>query len=174
MLNTDNVFPDRKELVKRKSYRDSIIESAKSIDIEKIDYSKVDFNPQNKIVEQQKVYFWIRIYLKEEIEIKPDTDITITYLPTEEFIQAKFICFAKKGLDKNGNSEVVDYNPEDDKKVLCLMIDSERIDKNSDDIPFLRSLFRISRWYEAQILRHAELKIEDSTGRILDFYDIDL
>ena len=80
MLNTDNVFPDRKELAKRRSYRDNIIEQAKSIDVEKIDYNGVIFDPQNQIIEEQKVYFWIRIYLKEEVDVEPNTDITIAKL----------------------------------------------------------------------------------------------
>ncbi len=173
MINTEGVFPDRKELVKRRSYRDSIIESAKSIDLEKIDYSNVDFNPQNKIVEQQKVYFWIRIYLKEEIDIQPNTDVTITYLSSEESLVAKFICYAKKGHEKDLEQNVVNYNTEDDKRILCLMVDSDRIDRNSDDIPFLRTLFRISRWYQPQILRLSELRITDTSDREFEFYDID-
>ena len=173
MLDTNNVFPDRKDLVKRKSYRDNIIESAKSIDIEKIDYANVDFNAQNRVTEQQKVYFWIRIYLKDEMNIDPNTDITLTYTPDSESLQAKFICYAKKGHEKNTQENVVNYNPEDDKRILCLMVDADRIDKHSDDIPFIRTLFRISRWYQPQILRLSEIKITDSNDRDFEFYDID-
>lgn len=172
MLDTDNVFPDRKELAKR-SYRDSIIESAKSIDVEKIDYKNVDFGPQNKVVEEQKVYFWIRVYLKEDTEIEPGTDITITYTPNEESLVAKFICYAKKGHEKDKQQDVVNYNSEDDKRILCLMVDADRIDKKSEDIPFIRTLFRISRWYQPQILRLSEFKITDSSEIELEFYDID-
>lgn len=173
MINTDGVFPDRKELAKRRSYRDSIIETAKNIDVDKIDYSNVDFDPQNKIVEQQKVYFWIRIYLKEELDIQPNTDVTITYLPSEESLVAKFICYAKKGHEKDMAQNVVNYNPEDDKRILCLMVDADRIDKYSNDIPFIRSLFRVSRYYQPQILRLSELKITDSESREFEFYEID-
>lgn len=173
MLNSDNVFPDRKELAKRRSYRDSIIETAKNIDVEKIDYKNVDFGPQNKIIEEQKVYFWIRVYLKEEIDVEPNTDITITYLPTEESLVAKFICYAKKGHEKDRQQDVVNYNPEDDKRILCLMVDADRIDKKSEDIPFIRSLFKISRWYSPQILRLSEFKITDTSEREFEFYEID-
>lgn len=173
MLDTENVFPDRKELAKRRSYRDSIIEQAKSIDVEKIDYNNVDFGPQNKVVEEQKVYFWIRIYLKDEIEISPNTDVTFTYLPDNESLVAKFICYAKKGHEKDKQQDVVNYNPEDDKRILCLMVDADRIDKKSEDIPFIRTLFRISRWYTPQILRLSEFKITDSSEREFEFYDID-
>jgi hypothetical protein len=173
MLDTNNVFPDRKDLVQRRSYRDNIIESAKSIDVEKIDYTNIDFNPQNQIIEQQKVYFWIRIYLKDELDIEPNTDITLTYTPENESLQTKFICYAKKGHEKNAQENVVNYNPEDDKRILCLMVDADRIDKHSDDIPFIRTLFKISRWYQPQILRLSEIKITDSNERDFEFYDID-
>lgn len=173
MLDTDNVFPDRKELAKRRSYRDSIIETAKNIDVEKIDYNGAIFNPQNQIIEEQRVYFCIRIYLKEEVDIQPNTDITITYQPTEEFLVAKFICYAKKGHEKDKQQDVVNYNPEDDKRILCLMVDADRIDKKSEDIPFIRSLFKISRYYQPQILRLSDFKITDTTDREFEFYEID-
>lgn len=173
MLDTDNVFPDRKDLAKRRSYRDSIIEQAKSIDVEKIDYNNVDFGPQNKVVEEQKVYFWIRVYLKEDTEIEPGTDMTIYYTPSEESLVAKFICYAKKGHEKDKQQDVVNYNPEDDKRILCLMVDADRIDKKSEDIPFIRTLFRISRYYQPQILRLSEFRITDSSEREFEFYDID-
>jgi hypothetical protein len=173
MLDTDNVFPDRKELAKRRSYRDNIIETAKNIDVEKIDYKNVDFGPQNQIIEQQKVYFWIRIYLKEEMDVQPNTDITLTYTPENESLQTKFICYAKKGHEKDKQQDVVNYNSEDDKRILCLMVDADRIDKHSDDIPFIRTLFKITRWYQPQILRLSEIKITDSNDRDFEFYDIE-
>lgn len=173
MLDTDNVFPDRKELAKRRSYRDNIIEQAKSIDVEKVDYKNVDFGPQNKVIEEQKVYFWIRIYLKEEVDVQPNTDITITYQPSEESLVAKFICYAKKGHEKDKQHLVVNYNTEDDKRILCLMVDADRINKKSEDIPFIRSLFKISRYYQPQILRLSEFKITDTEDREFEFYDID-
>ena len=52
------------------------------------------------------------------------------------------------------------------------MIDSERIDKNSNDIPFIRSLFRISKYYDPQVLRLAELPISLPDGTLIEYYDI--
>jgi hypothetical protein len=167
----ENPFPkDRKQI--RKSWRDNIIHDIKSVDVDKIDYKGAIFKPRAEIKEKQKVFFWIRVYLNEEIDIKPETDITITYAETGEKLVAKFICYAKKGLNQDGGEEVVNYNPEDDKKVLCLMIDSERIDKNSDDIPFIRSLFKISRYYQPQVLRLADLPISLPDGTLLNYFDI--
>lgn len=164
-------FPDRKEI--QKNYVNSLVEQAKSIDLDKIDYSDVDFKPRNKIVESQKVYFWIRVYLNEEIDINPDTTVNIEYTGSGEKLETKFICYAKKGAEQNMDENVINYNPEDDKRILCLMIDSERVNNNSEDIPFIRTLFRIGKYYQAQILRNSDLLVSDSSGNKLEFFDID-
>jgi len=166
-----NPFLDRKEI--RKSYIDSLIDQASSIDLDKVDFSNVDFNPRNQVVEKQKVYFWIRLYLHDEIDINVDTDITLTYRESGEKLVTKFICFAKKGIDKNMNEMVINYNPEDDRKILCLMIDADKIDNDGNDIPFIRTLFRTSKWFTPQILRKSDLVINDASGNELNFYDID-
>lgn len=163
-------FPDRKEIITSHS---SIIEEIKSLDVQNVNFSDTDFKPRTKIVEEQKVYFWIRVYLKHETQINPDTKVLIKYLPSGEQLETKFICYAKKGADKNLDENVINYNPEDDRRILCLMIDSEKINKNSEDIPFIRTMFRISKWYSPQILRHSELEVIDSTGKTLDYFDID-
>jgi hypothetical protein len=168
---TNNPFPERTQI--QKSYVDGIVEQAKSIDLDKVDYANVDFKPRAEITEKQKVYFWIRVYLHNEIDIKPDTDVSIQYVSSGEKLITKFICFAKQGINKDMEENVINYNPEEDKKVLCLMIDSERIDNNSDDIPFIRTLFRIGKYYTPQILRNSDMLISDSSGNKLDFYDID-
>jgi hypothetical protein len=169
-VTTENFFPDRKEI--KKTYVDNIIEQAKLIDVEKIDDTKSEFKPRNQIIEEQKVYFWIRVYLHDEVSIEPNTDVTITYRESGEKLTTKFICYAKKGAEKNQDENVINYNPDEDKKVWCLMIDADRIDKNSQDIPFIRSLFRISRWYSPQILRLIDLDISYNDTSI-SYYDID-
>lgn len=172
-FNTDP-FLDRKEIQKNYGgYVDGLTEQVKSIDLDKVNYSNVEFKPRNQIIEAQKVYFWIRVYLNEEVHIKPDTVVAITYGESGEKLETKFICYAKKGADKNMDENVINYNPEDNMKVLCLMIDSERIDKNSDDIPFIRTLFRIGKYYQPQILRTNDLLITSSDGMRLEFFDID-
>jgi hypothetical protein len=167
-----DVFPNRSQLVKS-SYLNNIIEQVKSVDLEKVDYGNVDFKPRSEITEKQKVYFWIRVYLNNEIDISVNTDVTIKYCESGELLVTKFICYAKQGLNKNMDENVINYNPDDDKKILCLMIDSDRIDSDSDDIPFLRTLFRISKYFTPQILRNSDLLISDSNSNKLDFYDID-
>ena len=172
----NNVFPDRKDLRKsiqtEKAIYDDIVDQAKKLNVEKINFDGEDFVPRAEIKQKQRVFFWIRVYLKEEINIELNTDVNIIWKETEK-ITTKFICYAKKGHEKNAQENVVNYNPEDDKRILCLMVDADRIDKHSDDIPFIRTLFKISRWYQPQILRLSEIKITDSNERDFEFYDID-
>lgn len=179
----DPNFPSRDELKNRQStlqstsYRDDIVSAIKDIDVSNVDFSQGDFKPRSVIAEKQKVYFWIRLYLKDESKnLQQNDDIVMKYVSSGEELEAKFICFAKQN-DKQTDSEdeeVVNYNPEDDTRVLCLMVDSERIDSNSEDIPFIRTLFRISKYYEYQLLKLTDITFTNKrTGESLDYYDVD-
>ena len=177
-LNIDNnIFPDRKNLKKviqeNKVLYDDIVEQAKKIELDRIDFAKEDFAPRSKIAQKQKVYFWIRVYLKEEIEITENTNIRFTWSPTGEGIDSKFICYAKKGLDRNSEEQVTNYNPEDDKKVLCLMVDEDRININNEDIPFIKTLFKIGRYYQDQVWKRDEMVLTKENGTELPWFDID-
>ena len=164
----NHIFPKREEIIQSK---------LSELDLDKIDFSKMSeehFKPKTDIIENQKIYFWIRIYLKDEIEISPDTKVKIKYVPEEEELETIFVCYSKKKGNHNFNKleEIVEYETEDDKKVLCLMVDSDRINKNSEDIPFIRTLFKISRWYYPQVFKLSDLEIS-SNGTLLNYYDIE-
>ncbi len=171
-------FPSRKEILDSKKnlqYRDKIIDQIKSVDVEKIDFSQGNFRPRTQIVEKQKVFFWIRLFLKEEnISINPNDTITIEYLPSGEKLDVKFICYNKKGLNKNNREDITNYNSEDDKKVFCLMVDSDRINNDSEDIPFIRTLFKIGKYYDYQLLKRDELIFKNQkNGEIYEYYGVE-
>lgn len=170
--NLDINFPKRNDLNKN-GYLEKLSNDIMSVDVDKIDFEKADFSPRSKIIEKQRTYFWIRVYLNSEIKIVPNDDIFIKYIHSEEKLETKFICFGKKNLTKDANDEILNYDPEDDKKILCLMVDSDRINKNSEDIPFIRTLFKIGRYYEYQLMRRDELQILNSNNDVLEYYDID-
>lgn len=127
-----------------------------------------------EITEEQKIYFWTRIYLKDEnpvVEI--GDDITIEYTPTGEKLHTQFICYGKKGMEKDHDQEITNYDPEDDKKVICLMIDTKMVNLN-DDIPFIRTLFKTGYHYEYQLVKREELLfVHDKSGTNLDYFDTD-
>lgn len=160
-------------MIVKSDYRDQLLEAIKSIDTEGLS-DEIEIVSTSKIIEEQKIYFWIRLYLSEEDQnIQIGDDIVITYNPSGEELVTKFICYGKSGLERDHNGEVINYNPDDDKKVLCLMVDENFINY-SEEIPFIRTLFKTGRHYEYQLMRRDELLfINKRNGFILDYYDCD-
>ncbi len=155
------------------SYRKSIIDAIKLLDTEDLT-DVVDKSPTIEVKEKQKVYFWIRLYIKEPNEnIQIGDDISITWKPSGEKLTTKFFTYGKKGSDKEHNDDIVNYNPEEDKKILCLMIEESSVNFN-DEIPFIRTLFKNGYHFEYQLVRRDELVfINDRTGEILDYIECD-
>ena len=173
-LGVDNVFfPDRKSIVRSDAHLDNIVEKAKKIDVDKVNFQGEDFQPLTKIIQKQRSYIWIRLYVKEEIDINPETKINFVYNDGQEIIETYFMYFGKKGLERNQDGEIVNFNPEDDKKILCLMMDVERIDYNNHDIPYMKTLFKLGKYYKPDYIRKNDFSfvLEDETN--LNFYDID-
>lgn len=120
----------------------------------------------------EKIYFWTRLYLKDE---NPNIEIgdwvNITYTTSGEKLKTQFFAYGKTGLDKNHQDELINFNSEDDKKVLCFMVDEKFINE-SDEIPFIRTLFKLGRHYEYQLVKRDELQfVVEKNGIILDYYD---
>jgi hypothetical protein len=163
-------FPDRSEIKKRfekvsvetSDYQTDLLNKLQGI-VEKADVEKWGDVPDIKIqqTEKQKEYFWIRIYLKEEDDKLNKGDIvTLTHTPTNEKIDMIFGAYEKEGLNRDYTDEVINYSTKDDKKILCCMIDLDRVNKESDDIPKLRTFFRNSRYYEENLFFKTDIKVE--------------
>jgi hypothetical protein len=74
---------------------------------------------------------------------------------------------------KDNGDLITQYNSEDDKKVLCLMIDEKLVNWNKE-ILFIRTLFKTGRHYEFQLVKRDELQfIIDKNNIILDWFDSD-
>ena len=156
-------------------YLENLVEQVKSLDTADLsDEISKEEQEIKQVVEEQKVYFWIRLYLKEEdSNLEIGDDISIKWTPTGEELKTKFICFGKTGLQKDYDEEIVNYNSEDDKKVLCLMVDEGQVNYN-EDIPFVRTLFKVGRHFEYQLVKRSELLfVNDRNGMILDYFDCD-
>lgn len=154
-------------------YREQLLEKIRQIDSEGLS-DEIEIVSSSKVIEEQKIYFWIRLYLSEEDNnIQIGDDIVIHYTPSGEELITKFVCYGKSGLQKDHNGEVINYNPDDDKRILCLMID-ERVVNFSDEIPFIRTLFKTGYHYEYQLVKRSELiYVNKRNGVILDYYDCD-
>lgn len=150
-------------------YKD-LIERIKEIDTQDLT-DDVDDSPKMEIIEKQKVYHWIRLFLKEElVDIKEGDDFEICYLKSNEKLLTKFIAFGKKNLNRDLDEEIVNYDPEDDKKVLTLMVDSELLESN--EIPFIRTLFKTSSYYQFQVYKRADLTFTNKrTNEVVDYID---
>lgn len=153
-------------------YKEGLIESIKKLDTNGIT-DEVQ-NPISKTIEEQKIYFWIRLYLKDELlDLNPGDDIIIKWTPSGEELTTKFICFGKEGLQRDQDDQVVNWNPEDDKKILCLMVD-ERVVNLSEEMPFIRTLFKTGRHYEYQLVRREELIfINKRNNQQIEYIDCD-
>ena len=153
------------------NYLDEIINTIKSIDTKKL--SDDITTPEVSIIETQKIYLWIRLYLKEEVDIIDGDDYIMEYSPSGENIIAKFISYGKKNLHRDELDQIVNFDPEVDKKVLCLMVDENEINTRKD-IPFIRTLFKVSKFYEFQVIRRSDLTFKNlRTNTIVDYIDCD-
>lgn len=153
---------------------DSLVEQIKTIKTEEVKNWDSNTDPVMNVVEQQKVYIWIRLYLKDELtSTQIGDDISMVYKPSGEKLSTKFICYGKTGLTKDHDDmeKIINFNPEDDKKELCLMVDESTINKG-DGIPFIKTLFKTSIHYQYQLVRRDELIfVNDRTGEVLDYFD---
>ncbi len=153
---------------------DLLVEQIKSINTEEVKNWTETEDISSKVVEEQKIYFWIRLFLKEEVsDLEIGDDINIKWVDSGEILETKFICYGKTGLSKNHDDleKITNFNPEDDKKILCLMVD-ERVVNTSEEIPFIRTLFKNGRHYEYQILKRDELLfINNRTNQSLEYFD---
>jgi hypothetical protein len=135
-------FPDRKTLNKPKLVEEDGFDRDLSV----------------SILEKQKEFMWTRVYLKEDLEISPEDIIKISYQDNES-IELQFICYNKKDSNKDTLESITEYNTEDDMKVLCLKVDVDLIELDSEHIPFIRSLFKKSKWHQRQIFRKEDLRV---------------
>jgi len=173
-LFVDNVsFPDRKSIIKSDTHLNNIVEEVKKIDVNKVSFEGEDFQPHSKIIQKQRVFFWIRLYIKEEFDIKPETKIIIDYQNGKEQLETHFMYFGKKGLERDKDGEIVNFNPEDDKKIWCLMIDAERIDINNSDIPYIKTLFPLGRYFKPDYIRKVDFEFLYNGEFPVPYYDID-
>lgn len=166
-------FPDRKELTNKKiqelKKKGLLMDENPNKYVEEDGF---DRSVEMEVTEDSRSYSWTRLYLSEEVDIEKGDVVTLTYQPTGEQMELIFATYNKSSLTKDKYGEdVVDYNPEDDKKVLCLMVDIDEVNNNIE-IPFLRTLFKASKWYDHQLLKRNDLKFEVN-GEELDYYSVD-
>lgn len=155
------------------NYLERLIEDIKSISTQEISDSPENESPNVRVLEPQRVFYWIRIYLKEEIDLVEGDYFKMEYLPSGENMTIKFITYGKKNIHKDQGDQIINYDPEVDKKHLCLIIDENEVNTRGD-IPFIRTLFKISKFYEFQVIRRTDLVFTNiRTGVSPEYVDCD-
>jgi hypothetical protein len=153
------------------SYLDNIIDEIKKIDIETVKDIEENITEVN-IIEKSKIYFWIRLFIKNELDFNSGDTITINWNIYDEKIDTKFLSYGKKGLEYDYDNQITQGTLEDDKKILVLMVDSEEVNY-SKDINHLRTLFKLSHHYQENIIKHDELDFLYNDNKI-EYYDLDI
>lgn len=154
-------FPERSNIINGSNYRENLLSQLKD-SLENADPNSWEDTRRIEIneVEKQKEFFWIRIYLKEEdTDLEKGDPMTISYKPTNESLEMVFGSYEKEGLNRDHDDEVINYVDKDNKKILCCMIDLNRINKESDDIPTIRTFFRNSRYYQEELYYKSDIII---------------
>lgn len=152
---------------------DNLVEKIKTINTEEVKDWYSNKGSDMKVIEEQKVYIWIRLYLKEESDVQIGDEIFMTYKPSGEELSTIFVWYDKKGIMKDHDEEIVNYTGEEDKKVLCLMVNQDIINKGID-IPFIKTLFKTSIHYQEQLMKRSDLLfINSRTDEYLDYFDCD-
>jgi len=151
---------------------DFVREQLKDLDTAELS-DDVSKDPEVEIT-PEKIYFWTRIYMKQENPSLEIGDvISMRHIPSGEEIKAQFFAYGKTGLERNHDDELINFDPEDDKKVICLMVEEKTINE-SEDIPFMRTLFKLGRHYEYNVIRRGDLHfINDRNGVMIEWYDCD-
>jgi hypothetical protein len=157
----------------KSDYRQQLVDIIRKIDTNDIS-DDVEVIATSKVVDEQKVYIWIRLHLNQENNnILPGDDVEIKWAPSGETLVTKFVCFGKSGLERDHLGQVTNYNPDDDRRILCLMVDENEINF-SNDIPFIRTLFKTGRHYDYQLVKRSELLfINKKNQQVLDYFDCD-
>jgi hypothetical protein len=157
----------------KSDYRQQLVDIIRKIDTNDIS-DDVEVIATSKVVDEQKVYIWIRLHLNQENNnILPGDDVEIKWVPSGETLVTKFVCFGKSGLERDHLGQVTNYNPDDDRRILCLMVDENEINF-SNDITFIRTLFKTGRHYDYQLVKRSELLfINKKNQQVLDYFDCD-
>lgn len=124
-------------------------------------------NLELKILQEQLEYYWIRVYTKEEYDLKPGTLFTLSHLPTGEQLELIFTNYDKVGKTGVQSQDLEEYEAEEDKKALCLLVNMTDLYKN-DDVNFIRTLFRNSKYYEERLLKRRDLVFETNFENLME------
>lgn len=152
------------------SLNKAVIEQIKDIDTSDIPTNVESGVPSSRVIEKQRTFIWIRVYLKEELtDIEVGDLYTITY--DDELLDCQFIAFGKSNILRDNDNNIINYDTDDDLKQLCMMVDQDSL---TSDIPFIRSLFRSTPYFQYQVYKRKDLVFNNTrTSENCDYIDVE-
>lgn len=175
-------FPNRKEILKDKLKKDDdsniyedLIDKVKSLNIDDVDFSESkNRRLSTDVIEKQKEYLWLRVYLKEDMEINVGDLYTLNYIPVNETLNLTFISYGKDSSVINVDNLISDnvisnYDSSENKKRLIFMVDKDELTLKINT----RKLFKNTIYYEDILLKRADLKLRDIELRDIEYVDMD-
>jgi hypothetical protein len=177
MGGIQEIMQKEENMINTTSLYESIVNMIKGIDDKTLSSIEKEGDAVSvKETEKTMTYFWIRIFLKEECGvITPGDLVDVTY--QDEKLEVIFSSYGRENTRSSSeiDDEVTEYVHEEDKKCLIFLVDEDKIRKDSEDIPFIRTLFRSSPWFELQVYRREELVFKNrKTGEVYEYVGADL
>lgn len=127
------------------------------------------------VIEEQKEFIWTRVYLNDEDDTLREGDtVYIKYNISGEILETTFGAYNKKNtlVDIDNDGVVTNYVTEDDRKCICLAVDINFINKLDNGIPYLRQLFKQSKFFTNELIRISEIDIYTDSKKF-EYYSID-
>ena len=175
-------FPKRIDLVKDKlhekkgsSVYDEIVEKIKSIDINNIEFKDGKRKIVSDVIEKQKEFLWLRVFLKDELGgINIGDEFTLSYILDNgdvENMTMEFISYGKNSLnvDSDYDNIISNYDSEFNNKKLIFMIDKDILIKKTN----IRKLFKNTVYYEDILLKRDSLLLLDNNESSIEYVDME-
>lgn len=175
-------FPKRKDLVKDKisnkdnnTIYDEIVEKIKSIDIDKIEFKDGKRKIVSDVIEKQKEFLWLRVFLKDELGgINIGDEFTLSYILDNgdvENMKMEFISYGKNSLnfDSDYDNIISNYDSEFNNKKLIFMVDKDILINNMN----IRKLFKNTIYYEDILLKRDSLLLLDNNESSIEYVDME-
>lgn len=171
------MFKPRKEIQREKKIKgivgtDEILNKLKNVNLNDISFGEdeEDYDILNQIVDKQLVFTWSRLLINEEIEdLQIGDEIIMSYKYSDLTLELKFGAFAKVTEVSSTEEGVTEYITEDDKRVLCLMVNEEYL--KDAKYSTISRLFKRSKFFEYLTIQKGDLVFKNKrTNEPIDFY----
>ncbi len=175
-------FPKRKDLIKEKlttsdnsDIYDEIVEKIKSIDINKIEFKDGKRKIVSDVIEKQREFLWLRVFLKEELNnINVGDEFTLRYELDNgdvENMTLEFISYGKNilNIDSDYDNVISNYDNEFNNKKLIFMVDKDKLISKLN----IRKIFKNTVYCEDVLIKRDSLLLLDNNESSIEYIDME-